>query len=889
MDITGKKLAEGMSAQRCKKTYVALCDEEVRSVHFPPVFGWPHDVCAGCSDWRWVAFTVGDALLVKSLAGRIIAACYRRKTDMMNGAARCRERPPFSVVHCDARTPAEPMAFLNFSLLAGGLLMALPILLHLVMRQRPKQLVFPALRFIQQRREANRRQMQLRHWILLTLRCGAILLAALALARPSVASGFVGSWIAIALLSVALLVALVVAIVSLVTKRSRTVQIGSGAVALILLGLVLWMLTRIWGGGGTGIGDQEAPLAAVVVVDTSPRMQYRHENRTRLEQAQEMGSWLLEQFPAGSEVAICDSKPGGGAFAVDRAAAAKSLERLRVTGSPRPLIDVIAHGIELAKKHQRPRKEVYVFSDLTQSAWQTGEAAQLKKLLAENEQILLYIIDVGVNKPRNAALGKVLLSSEVIPAKAQVTLESTVAATGFNEERQVDLFIEKSDLTLPVIRDDKPIYPERIRRGSQTLPLSKEGQQVRFTVQLDEPGTYQGQVQLVGEDGLALDDVRYFTIEVQPSLKILVVTGDGVSADLFVRMLKDNPQTRFDCDVISQADLSKTDFAEYRAVCLLDPLPTTAEVWETLVSYVERGGGVSLFLGHHAQPAEVFQEGAAAKLLGGKLTVQTRSTGGLYLDPRSFDHPITAAYRALDTSVPWDRFPIFFHWNLTELADDTRVIIPYGNNMPALTESRLGRGRTLVLTTPVTDPLRPIGRKPWNELLTGDDAWPGFVLVNEMLLYLTGSSEARLNYVTGETAVLRNDPATQPERYQLFTPLDEPQDVLARDGRVTVRFTDNPGAYRLRGQLGNKTGAIVRGFAVNLAADVGDLTRWPADKLNDLLGKDRYHLAKNKEEINRAVGADRIGSEFYPLLMLLLVVALAGEQVLANRFYRKDE
>jgi hypothetical protein len=43
-------------------------------------------------------------------------------------------------------------------------------------------------------------------------------------------------------------------------------------------------------------------------------------------------------------------------------------------------------------------------------------------------------------------------------------------------------------------------------------------------------------------------------------------------------------------------------------------------------------------------------------------------------------------------------------------------------------------------------------------LLTGEDAWPGFVLVNEMLLYLTGSSEARLNYTTGETAVLRNDP-----------------------------------------------------------------------------------------------------------------------------------
>ena len=93
------------------------------------------------------------------------------------------------------------MAFINVSLLAGGLLVAVPIVLHLIMRQRPKQLVFPALRFIQQRRIANQRRLQLRHWLLLALRCAAIGLFALALARPSVASGALSSWIAAALLA----------------------------------------------------------------------------------------------------------------------------------------------------------------------------------------------------------------------------------------------------------------------------------------------------------------------------------------------------------------------------------------------------------------------------------------------------------------------------------------------------------------------------------------------------------------------------------------------------------------------------------------------------------------------------------------------------------------
>jgi hypothetical protein len=84
-------------------------------------------------------------------------------------------------------------------------------------------------------------------------------------------------------------------------------------------------------------------------------------------------------------------------------------------------------------------------------------------------------------------------------------------------------------------------------------------------------------------------------------------------------------------------------------------------------------------------------------------------------------------------------------------------------------------------------------------------------------------------------------------------------------------------------------GPVVRGFAVNLPADSSDLSRLPREELDALLGDERYQLARNKEEINRAIGNDRIGSEFYPLLVTLLAVALGLEHVLANRFYRKDD
>ena len=43
------------------------------------------------------------------------------------------------------------LTFLTPLMLAGAALVAAPIILHLVMRQQPKHLVFPALQFLRQR------------------------------------------------------------------------------------------------------------------------------------------------------------------------------------------------------------------------------------------------------------------------------------------------------------------------------------------------------------------------------------------------------------------------------------------------------------------------------------------------------------------------------------------------------------------------------------------------------------------------------------------------------------------------------------------------------------------------------------------------------------------
>src|SRR3954453_1757099 len=153
------------------------------------------------------------------------------------------------------------MTFVNLSLLVGGTLIAVPIVLHLMMRQRPKQFVFPALRFIRQRRLANQRKLQLRHWLLLALRCAAVGLLALALARPSVASGALSSWIAAGCLAALTALAGVIALAALSRGVSRLISGGFAGLAAVLLIGTLFLAGRAVAGKSPLLGDQESPSA----------------------------------------------------------------------------------------------------------------------------------------------------------------------------------------------------------------------------------------------------------------------------------------------------------------------------------------------------------------------------------------------------------------------------------------------------------------------------------------------------------------------------------------------------------------------------------------------------------------------------------------------------
>ncbi|MCA9293587.1 MAG: BatA domain-containing protein [Phycisphaerales bacterium] len=82
------------------------------------------------------------------------------------------------------------MSVLHPGLLAAGIAaVAIPIVIHLLLRRRRKPIKWAAMRFLLEAYQKQRRKLKLQQWLLLIARCLLVVLVGIALARPLVQSG----------------------------------------------------------------------------------------------------------------------------------------------------------------------------------------------------------------------------------------------------------------------------------------------------------------------------------------------------------------------------------------------------------------------------------------------------------------------------------------------------------------------------------------------------------------------------------------------------------------------------------------------------------------------------------------------------------------------------
>ena len=209
-------------------------------------------------------------------------------------------------------------------LIAGAALAGLPILLHLIMKQEPNRLPFPAFRFLKQKLKTNQRKLRLRHFILLAMRMLLIALFAVTLYQP--------------------------------TFKSDRLNIRG-----------------------------EQPVAVVIVIDTTPSMGYVAGNETRLAESQRRALELLNELPDKSPVAVVDTATMSGNWLPDLGAARRRIEELKETKGGQPVSSGVAVAYSLLGKVDQEteatdplQKLVAVFTDRTVASWDVARADDLK-------------------------------------------------------------------------------------------------------------------------------------------------------------------------------------------------------------------------------------------------------------------------------------------------------------------------------------------------------------------------------------------------------------------------------------------------------------------------------------------------------------------------------
>ena len=783
------------------------------------------------------------------------------------------------------------MTFVNLSLLTlGGLFVAVPILLHLAMRQRPKEQIFPALRFLKQRQETNQRRLRLRQALLLLLRCLIVLLLALALARPSVSSAQLGHWLVTGSMALLLLMALMFLFFAVAYRRGwALIAFLSVLCTTLAVGLVGSSMAMAKNKSPALLGQQRAAVAAVILIDSSPRMLLRYQNQSRLERAQVIGKWLLGNLPRDSEVAVVDRLPAN--FSADVGAAEAVVDALEVSYVLPTWQRRVEESIELLQQSKLPRKELYLITDLTRQTWKPDAAnPSISARLADTPNVTLQVIDVGVEQPKNVAIADLELSQSSLTPGSPLTVRARLAKQTGSGEVTAQLSLENQTTGLPFVVDGQLQQPSSTVRGRNSITLTADQDRwVTFPIASLDYGTHFGHVALESSDALTVDDRRDFAVYVRPPWPILVVQGEGSNPYLITERIaplefREAKRSRFECRVVDEKEFTETELEGFSAIAFLDPRPFSNGDCQRVQRYVERGGGVLMMLGRNVGQASQFNTSAIMELMPAPLKRIWVDKSGLAVAPRDYHHPTVRVMRDYAATLPWDSMPVFRHWVVGELQDQAGVVLEFSNNKPFLLERQLGAGRVFVMTTPGSDP-DSRGRSPWNLLSTGIDSWPFMILMDQTFQYLVQTSGARLNYVVGQSAQLPTD-LPQGERLTVLSPAGAFQELSVDGGQARIPFTEVPGVFRMRIE-DDAVGAS--GFAVNLSQDVTRLDRLKVDELDDLLGKDRYRLAVNEKEIVREIDEARIGREFYPFLLPLLACILAMEYVIANRFYPKPK
>ncbi|MFT7486496.1 MAG: hypothetical protein ACI9F9_002351 [Candidatus Paceibacteria bacterium] len=742
--------------------------------------------------------------------------------------------------------------FVNPFLLAGLGLTLVPIVIHLLNRQRHKPMPWGAMRFVLAAYKQTRRRVRLENWLLLFLRVLAVAAIALAVARP-----YTGS---------------------------------DGPLA--------------------SLTESRRDLA--IVIDGSASTGYRSEVDTVFERVIERARELAVELDgtrgdrchlilAGSWPRLLAWGDPSNALAALELLTEATDEDLNLTAA---LGEVLEFASEEAANTQESRLEVRLLTDMQRGAFTTDTPSAVSQEATpaaatgdvpspDSQGSLALVLD------QLRALGlrvqvEDLSDGDSLPPNLSVQsidLEGPWLGVGVPVDVRVRI---KNHGQAPKLGIRVALEIDGVRRPSQVLDIQGSSQaEAIFPTVFESIGDHGLVVHLEG-DRLAIDDQRSQIVYVPAPVKVLIVNGaphpdfnkDAASRLAVVlqpALAEDSMNTArapFEPTVIEPADLEngELDLTNHEVIWLANVASLSEPVIRALEKHVAAGATLVMSLGDRVQ-RELFNRelyrldgsGLAPAEIGELVAVASRRTSYYRISDFDSSHASLSLFaedrwKSLLTEAP------FYEFYSTRPLEQTQVLARLDDQAlsPLFMEREYDRGRVLMWTSSM------------DETWTGFPSWgPALVPFVYDLVRDAGRAD-RPSHAIAPGGTFITQVTSFPRSMELVTPEDARRtidaDAVELDSgnwqlpAITGNATARTGLYKI-----STDGAGEHLFAVQLPARESALERLTAIELEaihpglEALSKEAATATSNGLPAGRG--------ELWRSLAMLALLALVGESL----------
>jgi len=709
---------------------------------------------------------------------------------------------------------------------------------------------------------------------------------------------------------------------------------------LLLVGMLARPAIRHWDRlfGASGSGRD-----VVLLVDTSVSMNTTAAGKSALDRAKGVAREIADRlgpedrltlFRLGARPEEVFSK-----FAGDSQGIKDRIDSLKA-GSSRA--NMLAAFTQIFGPQAPPRDKpvVYLLSDGQETGWRELRNQSVPRLLPEGSQ--LHIVQCGSNAP---------LSNRAIVGDAPRQVRATVGLPLRLRPRVANHSeTESVDVLVSVQLDDREIArPGLLLKPGETAsaevihtPTEPGVYQGRFVLERPDAGL---------EDGFPDDDTWLFTLVVSEPLQVLLVNGAPApdpfeSETLFLKTAlaaptedellaanalaapaagpppAGNPNTAATGSASGSSSGTRPEYAQSLLVTEVDEGKLNEETLKgvgvvvlancgklngnqfTMVrNHVAQGGGLLVFPGDKVNHQQYNDQFFTIPNAGGKrfTALQLGAPTGNAADNRNFvrlagesldfGHPVLQVFDAPRAKyLAGARFFRHFPAEVPPGDDPQRayhVLARYGDESPALVESRFGEGRMLLATFPASG--------QWSNLPLRPEFVP---LLLRMVQHVEQRAKVESPSVVppgtkAEIAVARE---WEPVSGKVTDPSgrESPLEFLQSGSRflAAVEQTADKGFYQVdvQGRSGDEPRRGEARFAVNLSPDESNFQRLDEDQLRELFPETELTFFDASAEAQQEFG--RVGSdarEIWRWLIALMFLVIAGEFWLSTLGGRRPE